>query len=138
MKDYNEPHYTVEIVAGNKNFTFNTTNGSKLHMGPEVSFMFSYNDNSRTAVLYKHGRPEDVEKHWRKLKEGLRTNGNDTLAENIRMMTVTLDFPLEEMNRFLSIAGYIGIFVRNSGVLGGKEGKNFAMSNRDKRESETV
>jgi len=119
------PHYFVK----NGEFVFSTANG-KIRIGREVSLMFSWNaTRAESSTLYKHGKPRDVRKSYNLLMEGL---GKSQIADHARMLTVTLEFPLEELNRFLSISGYIGIFLTHAKALGGVEGKNFFREHKEK------
>lgn len=128
--DLNKPHYFIE----DGEFVFSAACG-KIRMGSQVSLMFSWNDLLKgVGTLYKHGRPEDVEKACKKLRKGL---SDRHLKRNIRMITVTSEFPLEELNRFLNISGYIGIFLTHPKVLGGKLGENYFMEQEEKANEHT-
>jgi hypothetical protein len=107
------------------NFVFHHSDGRTIVIGSEVSLLFSL--DGRRATLYKHGRPDDVRIAYNKLQVGLRRAGSSRLANNIQLMTVNQEFPLEELNRFLSISGYIGVFMANADILRGEEGKNYTV-----------
>lgn len=128
MTDLSSPHY----VRKDGIFVFHHTDGRKVDIGEEVSLMFSQDGNR--ATLYKHGRPDDVRKSYNKLQVGLRKGGSRRMANKIKLMTVNLEFPLEELNRCLSISGYIGVFLANADILRGEEGNNFTVIQEEANE----
>ena len=129
MTDLIKPHYFIK----DGEFVFNTA-VRVISIGKEVALMFSWNAlRAESSTLYKHGRPEDVRKAYNMLVAGI---GNAQIADHARMITLTLDFPLEELNRFLSISGY-GIFLAHARALGGIEGENFFREHKEKAESAT-
>ena len=130
MTDLINPHYFIK----DGEFVFNTA-VRVISIGKEVALMVSWNAlRAESSTLYKHGRPEDVRKAYNMLVAGI---GNAQIADHARMITLTLDFPLEELNRFLSISGYIGIFLAHARALGGIEGENFFREHKEKAESAT-
>jgi len=128
MKDLVRPHYFV--ADGEFIFTAGGERKRVVRMGREVSMLFSWNDTrAESSTLYKHGKPKDVRKAYRSLREAF---GKNHIADHARMITMTLDFPLEELNRFLNISGYIGIFLAHAKALGGIEGKNFFSEHKER------
>ena len=130
MTDSIKPHYFIKDGA----FVFNAIS-REISIGKEVALMFSWNAlRAEFSTLYKHGKPKDVRKAYNMLLNGI---GNAKIADHARMITLTLNFPLEELNRFLSISGYIGIFLAHAKALGGIEGENFFKELKEKAESAT-
>ena len=125
MTDTVNPYYFI----GDGEFVFDTT-VRRIRIGEEVSMMFSWNAlRAESSTLYKHGKPKDVRKAYSMLLNGI---GNAKIADHARMITLTLDFPLDELNRFLRIPGYIGIFLAHAKALGGIEGENFFREHKER------
>jgi len=95
--------------------------GVETWRGKEVAVAFSYHPNE--AVLYKHGDPELVEKWYREILRRFRLVANQfikfsTFEEEVKFWQDELEsiklirgkFPVDELNKCLSISGYIGRF----------------------------
>lgn len=61
-----------------------------------------------SGTLHKHGSPEYVEKWCKAARTKFRTHGYHDMAA--QLVVISGRFPLEDLNRCLSITGYAGKF----------------------------
>lgn len=66
--------------------------------------------DKREGTLHKHGVPNLVASWYQRTTQTLRAGGCEDFADDL--VIVTGRFPLEEVNKCLSIAGYAGIFYK--------------------------
>jgi hypothetical protein len=82
--------------------------------GEEIAIAFSFDPNEDHGIqgtLHKHGDPEKVMKWAETHRKKLTEAGLPDLANEI--IVITGKFQLEEINKMLSISGYVGNFYKN-------------------------
>lgn len=97
----------------------------RLHVGPVLSIAWSY-DASIDGVqgtLHKHGRPELVDK-WFKVTHGKIQKGETYIKDMFGKFGIlsfeakpTTPEALVDINKMLSISGYVGVFLRKYDLI---------------------
>ena len=64
----------------------------------------------RTGAMHRHGSQETVEAWFHKTQKDLKRAGLDAWADNLMVMTGR--FPVEEINRAISLSDYAGRLYR--------------------------
>jgi hypothetical protein len=61
------------------------------------------------GIMLRHGNPELVENNYKAMKHKYRFNGMDDIAD--KLILITGRFPIEELNKIISISGYARLFL---------------------------
>ena len=72
----------------------------------EVAIAF----DRESGTLHKHGSPEMVENWVKNARQKFNDAGYDKFADDL--VTISGKFPLEDLNKFLTHTGYIGLYFK--------------------------
>lgn len=83
-------------------------------IGPMIAIAFSYDESEDKGIkggMHKHGSPEHVNAWAQKTRKKFSDAGNSFGLEMAEQITVMEGiFPLDELDKIISITGYIGTF----------------------------
>lgn len=82
--------------------------GTVLDRSDEIAIV--YDNTPGLNVLCKYGTPKVVENYYRTAVEQYRKFGYHSIADSL--VLIQGKFPVEELNKLISITGYINIFVK--------------------------
>jgi len=83
-----------------------------LWSGKEIAVGFSYDpdDDPIPGTLHKHGSPEAINKWAAEQRKLLSAAGLQDMAK--RIIVVSGQIPVEDLNKIISISGYVGIWYK--------------------------
>lgn len=91
-----------------------------IYMADTLAFAFTWErEGAILSTLQKHGPLDRVEEYARKFKEKLKASDNELaheIADSLVIISST-EWDIEEIQKFIDISGYIGIWYQNNHTL---------------------
>lgn len=102
-----------EYEYDGRNYVLVNDRGTTRHIiGPTVAIVFDKDD----GVLFKHGVPSLVNDWAERTRRTLRKYGSDIGVSADMAIAITViegPIPIPELNKIISVTGYIGTYYRN-------------------------
>ena len=107
QRDTRYTDMTAHFTKDGDNYAY-WVDDEKLYETPEIAIAFSVCDSG--AVMHKHGKPEYVRKWVSRVTSALIAADETDLAMEYQVISSSA-WPLEDLDKIVQIAGYIGRFL---------------------------
>lgn len=82
-----------------------------LHMCDKIAIAY----DKGTYTLHKHGDPSIVNKWAEDTRASFRSHGYNDMANDVTVLEIDKQVPVDEINRCLSTSGYLKFFIAQFG-----------------------